>query len=338
MFRTLLIMFAAVTAFSSCNLDEHRLSDEEKAGLAATHADSVAIEFDSLNKIQVAVLPLYDKQSFDSNATQKFFDLARETNGELKILVNSALLSIEMRRIIKSNVGNNTDLLFLIDKTSSMEDDIDIIRSGMTKLMKEISAFENVHLGIGLYGDKNEDGEEWFSFKDFGGNYYEAIDYLNGIQVTGGGDWPESVYDAFFEVDKHDFWRSGTKRMVLLIGDAGPLEKPQSDYSIVTNFYPIVVTPTAGLEGYPEVKEYKEARLISNLFPNPVKDLVTVTFNQADDYTIYLHDATGKELFSEKCTAAEWKKDLGSYPSGAYIFRAVTSRNTYESRKIIIQH
>ena len=49
--------------------------------------------------------------------------------------------------------------------------------------------------------------------------------------MTGGGDFPESVYDGIHEAFQEGFWKSNSKRIVILIGDAPSLGPTASTYS-----------------------------------------------------------------------------------------------------------
>ena len=256
-----------LTVFYSCNLDKNRhLSKEEVQELQKAHNDSIIIMLDSLYKTSIYVPPLYDKETFDSATTIQFFELAKQTQGELKLLVNSKLISLEIINIIKSVSIDNSDILILMDKTGSMSDDIENVKKGLIQIIDALNVYKNVRVAIALYGDKNIDGSDWFSFRNFEKDYSSIKQFISNIQVTGGGDYPESVYDGFFKSCEQGFWKSDSKRMIILIGDAPPLEKPLSDfaindvikrsndYKIRMNFYPIVVTPTFGEEARPQQK------------------------------------------------------------------------------------
>lgn len=349
MLKHTILMMGVCALVASCNLEGQKPTDEEVANLQKNHDDSVAIVLDSLKKVNIYVPPLYDKNAFDTNAARDFFELAKNSGGELKVLVNSKLLATEITRIVKDNSADNADLLFLMDKTSSMADDIDVVKAGLKKILDAVDQHKNVHLGIALYGDKNVDGEDWFSFKDFGTDHHGIRDYIDNIEVTGGGDWPESVYDAFFKVDEQNFWRSATKKMVLLVGDAGSLDKPLADHTlqdviakaesdrIKTNFYPIIVTPSYGEEEQPMHVSFHETRIMSSLFPNPSNGNITVNFTLDDTYHIAIFDQAGREVFSDDFTGKEWKKDLSSLNTGAFVLRAVGRNTNFESMKFIIQ-
>ena len=348
--KYLLISISLLLVFLSCNLNKDRkLSEEELKELAKAHNDSVTVIVDSLTKTSIYIPPLYDKEVFDSATTVKFFELAKATHGELKLLVNSKLIATEVIDILKSNAENNADLLILMDKTGSMEDDIIHVREGLGQIIDVLKSYQNVRLGIALYGDKNEDGPDWFSFKNFETNYNTAKNFINQIEVTAGGDYPESVYEGFFKACDQNFWKSESKRMIILIGDAPPLEKPLSKYKVTDviakanesnikmNFYPIVVNPAVGeTVNTPDIKTFEKEKIISTVFPNPASSVVNVNLLTNDYYSIDIFNAAGNLIWSDKFSGTLWKMDVSKLQNGAYIARVIRKDKKFESIKFIV--
>jgi Secretion system C-terminal sorting domain/von Willebrand factor type A domain len=335
--RQLFTLIAIVSLLVSCNLDR-KPSDKE-----------IAVIVDSLRKMNIYVPPLYDKEVFDSSTTVKFFELAKATQGDLKLLVNSKLITAEIINIIKSNAENNADLLILMDKTGSMADDIVNVQQGLGQIIDVLKTFNNVRLGIALYGDKNVDGKDWFSFRNFETNYNNARDFINRIEVTGGGDYPESVYEGFFEACKQNFWRSENKRMIILIGDAPPLEKPLSQYKVTDvitkaeedkikmNFFPIVVTAAVGeLATTTAPKTFENEKIVSNVYPNPVSGNISIGLITADDYSIEIFNSAGTPILGDKFSGNLWKRDISSFPNGPYIARLIRKDKKFEAVKFIV--
>lgn len=190
-FKPIVILLLLLTA---CNINPSKQSTETDAiALKKAHDDSVQLILDSFKKINIYLPPLYDKYTFDSATTIKFFEMAKATQGELKLLVNSKLITNEIINIIDNNAIDNADVLFLIDKTGSMEDDIANVQKGLTQIVESLNRFKNIRLAIALYGDKNSDGKDWFSFQNFEMDYGAAKKFIQHIRVTAGEDYPESV-------------------------------------------------------------------------------------------------------------------------------------------------
>ena len=348
--RYLSILFLTLI-ISSCNIDkERKLTENEILELQKRNNDSIMVVLDSIYKVKIYVPPLFDKKSIDATTTNKFFELAKETKGELKLLVNSELITNEIKYIIEKHSTDNSDILFLIDKTSSMEDDIANVQKGLTEIINSINKYKNVRVAIGLYGDKNSDGKDWYSYKNFETNLKSAKKFIKNIKVTAGEDYPESVYDGFFESSKENFWKSESKRMVILIGDAPPLEKPLSDYSmsdvinkatkdkITMNFYPIVITPgmmdELGTVAKPKV--YEKTKLVSSFYPNPSVGKLNINLEKDDNYEIQIFDFNGSLVSKENHRGNKFSKELYDLPNGVYIIRIVDSELKFETIKIML--
>jgi len=122
-------------------------------------------------------------------------------------------------------------VVFLIDKTGSMEDDIDSVKENLTAILEVLPT--GTRVALATYGDKNSDGDEWYSTTELTTNYDDIRSEIEGIETTGGGDWEESVYDGLYETMDRLVWQSTGKRMILLIGDAGPLtDDDKTDHSL----------------------------------------------------------------------------------------------------------
>lgn len=346
--RHLSILFLALI-ISSCNVDQERkLTESEILELQKSNNDSIMVVLDSIDKVNIYLPPLFDKDILDSATVNKFFELAKETEGELKILVDSKLITKEIKYIIEKHSVDNSDILFLIDKTGSMVDDIDNVQKGLTEIINSIKKYKNVRVAIGLYGDKNSDGDDWYSFKNFETNLESAKKFIKGIEVTNGDDYPESVYDGFFQSTKEDFWKSQNKRMIILIGDAPPLEKPLSDYSIsdviakatkdniTMNFYPIVVSP--GMLGAfgAEPKVFEHAKLVSSFYPNPCAGKLNINLEKEDDYEIQMFDLNGTLVSKESFKGNKFTKELYDLPNGVYMIRIVDAEMKFETIKIVL--
>ncbi len=317
------------------------------------YVDSFKIKMDSLLTAKIKLPPVYyhDVMSAEDEATTKFTKLSAASNGKMKILVNSNMVANEIAASIKQVSVDKSDLLLLIDKTYSMTNDIANVKAGLSQIIDTIKKYKGVRLAIAFYGDKNVDGMEWYSFRNFETRYEEAQEYLNAVRVTGGGDIPESVYDAFFKSLQQDFWKSTKKCNIIIVGDAPPLEKPLSDYSIddvikeararkiIMNFYPIIIMPAISeVKLSPtEAAKYQEIKLVTTLYPNPTKGHIDVGLEESGSYYMELYNSAGQMVITEQFFGLSWSKELGNLPDGMYILRIINSDHKFELVKFIIQ-
>jgi len=169
------------------------------------------------------------------------------------------LLDLETGGGVEDVEVGQLDLIFVIDTTSSMEDDIDQAKARAQEIISQVS----------------ESGLDWriaiVTFRDYPDGEHGALtDYQSRVEVdfttnTGrissaiesivveeGGDWPESVYSGLMTAMALD-WRNGVQKIVVLMGDAPPHDpEPGTGFTeeeVLTtafnldpvNLYPILV-------------------------------------------------------------------------------------------------
>jgi len=343
------LIIALTLLFASCNRDTKiELTEEQKQQELKSKNDSLMVVFDSLMSMKIELPKVVDYSVIDSTCNKQFVELAKQTDGNVTILLNAKFISKEIIKIIESNSTENADILFLIDKTSSMDDDLENIKKGLTSVLASIKKYKNNRLAIACYGDKNSDGSAWFNYKNFETDYSSATSFINLISVTDGGDYPESVFDGFFEAMDKDFWKSDSKRIIVLIGDAPSLNPPKSSHTleeviqkakenkINMNFYPILISPIE-----PELlsteTRMEEIKIVDNIFPNPSNGIVNIDFLKADDYEVELYNQEGKQIESTRINGNNYRKEMYDLPNGVYVFRIIDKNKNNDSKKIILQ-
>jgi Mg-chelatase subunit ChlD len=116
------------------------------------------------------------------------------------------------------------DLLFLIDATGSMDDEIDKLKASMADIADEIARLPerpDVRYGLVAYRDH---GDEFVVRNfDFTANLGQFQQTLLRLEANGGGDEPEALDEAFHTTVHDVKWRADdTVRMVVLVADAPP--------------------------------------------------------------------------------------------------------------------
>ena len=125
------------------------------------------------------------------------------------------------------------DLIFAIDATGSMKNDLEKLKADLTPALKEIFG-ENTLARIGLlfyrdYGDTFKYMGLPVKCYSFTSNYTTFSKNLNSIKIYGkeGGDIPEAVYEAIYAASEFYNWRTTSQKVVILIGDAEPHPVPR---------------------------------------------------------------------------------------------------------------
>ncbi|MBD5403506.1 MAG: VWA domain-containing protein [Treponema sp.] len=125
------------------------------------------------------------------------------------------------------------DIVFAIDATGSMKDDIIVLRQRwIPELIKKCGGFESLRLGLLLYRDYGDN----FRYKGLPVKFFDFTDdlkifqkNLNDFTIKGneGGDIPEAVYEALYSALEFYDWDKDAMKKIILIGDAQPHPIPR---------------------------------------------------------------------------------------------------------------
>jgi hypothetical protein len=123
------------------------------------------------------------------------------------------------------------DLIFVIDVTGSMSDDIDAVQASAITIVNTIESMTcDFRVGIVAYRDHpfypyGEPDDVMFEDYAFSTDKTTIINNINSLVEEGGADWKEAVFDALLRaIDSTSIgeWRSGVKKILILMGDAPP--------------------------------------------------------------------------------------------------------------------
>jgi predicted nucleic acid-binding Zn-ribbon protein len=131
------------------------------------------------------------------------------------------------------------DIVFVLDCTSSMEDEIADLKANLTGTIRVLQkTVESIYIGFVAFRDVTDD----FVTKKFeltnveGSGLDNLMSFVNQLEADGGGDTEEAVYAAM-NVAENMSWRSNVKQVMVLLGDApAHSDEVESCYTIATNF------------------------------------------------------------------------------------------------------
>lgn len=140
---------------------------------------------------------------------------------------------------VSSARGNRPgiDVVFVVDSTGSMADEIDVVKGKIMEMMAKIKSGQPkpyVRFGLVSYRDR---GDEYvvksFPLTD---EEKKIVDAVNFLEADAGGDTPESVNEALHAAVQEMNWdlNQKTSRILFLIGDAGPHMDYANDYDYRT--------------------------------------------------------------------------------------------------------
>jgi len=121
--------------------------------------------------------------------------------------------------------GPRMDIVFCIDTTGSMGDEIDVIKNQLLKMVDQIlqgNPQPRVRFGVVAYRDK---GDEYVTKKYLlGWDIKETKKIIDSLKAAGGGDYPESINEALHVTVQGMNWdnNKNVRKIVFLIGDASP--------------------------------------------------------------------------------------------------------------------
>jgi hypothetical protein len=128
------------------------------------------------------------------------------------------------------------DILFLIDATGSMDDEIRQLKDNMVAIAMQINALPSqpdVRFGFVTYRDRTDD--LLLNVHPFTAELESFVAALADIEAYGGGDYPEDLHAGLFSAIQAIDWRQeGSVSLIFLIADAPPhLDYPdQDDYTV----------------------------------------------------------------------------------------------------------
>lgn len=157
---------------------------------------------------------------------QSDFTLALYPNGE-RVLIENVILDNENPLTIDclgSEPENIVDLMFTIDTTGSMSDELRYINEELKDVVSRIDS--NVRISCNYYRDTS-DAYVVKPF-DFTTNIDLVTEQISMQYAAGGGDYEEAVDLALLNsVDEHDWSESARARLLFLVLDAPPHFTPE---------------------------------------------------------------------------------------------------------------
>ena len=164
-----------------------------------------------------------------------------QPNGTVSLIVDSA--------VDEGPVA--LDVMFLLDATGSMGDEIDRLKTTIDSVAARVAAFEvqpDVRFAMTLYRDE---GDVFVtSTFDFTSDVLAFREALQDVVADGGGDYPEAVEEGLAEALTAPSWRdpADTLQLVFLVGDA----PPRLDRQVPTPYPAAVIDAVArGIKVFP---------------------------------------------------------------------------------------
>ncbi|MDR0685128.1 MAG: VWA domain-containing protein, partial [Spirochaetaceae bacterium] len=165
------------------------------------------------------------EDSFMKDAVDAYQEIAGVTGGTLYRSTGPENIVKTIQDILESKRGISLDLVFCIDSTASMKNDIEALKKDLVSILNDQKdRFRSFRAGMILYKDYFD--EYVTSVVPFTSDMKIFQRNLNRIRTSGGRDIPEAVHEALYEAAVKFPWQAG-ERLVILIGDAPPHPRPR---------------------------------------------------------------------------------------------------------------
>ena len=207
------------------------------------------------------------------------------------------------------------DLVFLVDATGSMGDEIAKLKHSMRAMAQQIAQLPgqpDVCWGLVSYRDR---GDAYLTrTHDFTDDLGAFQQQLAGVQAHGGGDTPEALNEALHEAVHRLSWRSNAARMVMLVADAPPhldYGDPQYDRDMQAALAKGIKLFAVGASGldpvgeyvYRQLAQYTAGRFVFLTYReahNPGSGPGTQTAHDVKQYSVQTLDRLVVRLVSEE--------------------------------------
>jgi hypothetical protein len=118
---------------------------------------------------------------------------------------------------------NKLDVLFVVDATGSMEDEINYLKAELQDVMKGYQVIKpevNVRLGSIFYRDYAPKADYLTRTASLSEDYQATFDFINQQKTSGGGDFAEAVEAALAQAIDQDWTDQKATRLMFLFLDA----------------------------------------------------------------------------------------------------------------------
>lgn len=171
---------------------------------------------------------------YNSVAAEKFKEISEFGGGKMIFSKGPKSLPDDiMKSFDEISPKDKVDVVFAIDTTGSMKDDMQQLKTvWLPALREKIKSFGEIRLGLLLYRDYG-DSYNYMNLPvkrfDFTDDFDSFSKNLLGVKIIGkeGGDIPEAVYEALYASMYYYKWRQDAQRKIILIGDAEPHPRPR---------------------------------------------------------------------------------------------------------------
>ena len=193
----------------------HRLDLTIKNGNNITvslNGENAVTKVDNFNKAYL--FPSRDLERY--SVTISYVDQAGTSKTIQKEVVNGDEIDLEAQK----DISNNIEIMFVIDATGSMGDEMRYIQEEINDVISQVkkdNANANLTLAMMVYRDT---GDQYVTrYSDFTTDYVKQQEFLSKQSANGGGDFEEAVEVAMKEAMEKQ-WSENSTKLLFHVADA----------------------------------------------------------------------------------------------------------------------
>jgi len=167
---------------------------------------------------------------FEKNTSANLDDFSLRINNQL---INDGFDLFDERineiQINAQNTANRIELVFIVDATGSMGDELEFLKDDLDDVIQRVEAINpqsEILTGSVFYRDREDEYEVRKS--EFSSDVSTTLAFINQQSAAGGGDYPEAVHTALKTGIQQLQWSENARtRIAFLMLDAPPHYEPQ---------------------------------------------------------------------------------------------------------------
>lgn len=208
------------------------------------------------------------------------------------------------------------DVLFLLDATGSMADEINRIKETLVSIGRQISDLpQQPRLRIAMVAYRDREDEFVTRVFDFQQDVARFVDTVRAVEAEGGGDYAESLNQGLHEAMTQTSWRENAVRLVFLLADAPPhLDYPQDEDYVremaraQTTGTKIFAVASSGLDAqgeyiFRQLAQQTMGRFVFILYESEPQGELTTPHDVGDDFSVENLDRLIVRLITEELEA-----------------------------------
>lgn len=201
------------------------------------------------------------------------------------------------------------DLVFVIDTTGSMSDDIYEVKVNMKNYLDDLDASGmDYSIAIVDYRDFPERTYDYSDYAynvalDFDSDYNTINDAIDAVDLGNGGDWEETLYSALIDGLDELSWREKSGKAAIIMGDAPALDpEPITGYTL-NDVKNKMLYNKIGVDDKREIETYALARATTTVERSAIT-LFTIATSEYDE-TIESFAALAESTNGKSYTAGD---------------------------------